>query len=662
VLENPVAAYRSMAGVSVRSALLVFSLLLPGLGGSPAQAGFPSGVGPSFQVNVATAGAQLAPAVARAAGGDFVVAWIDLGASSTGIKARLYSAAGEPRTAEILVSGQADFSPSVRVAMGADGGFAVAWSSSGNVYLRRFDALGQPLADARLLQSGGGASPDVVLDAGGIAVVAWVAGVVPPFADLGPQILMQRFDGADLPLGAPEQVNQVSSRTRGAPRVAVGTGGTLLVSWTDGRDAPAFYFEAWARRFDGPAGAWAPEVRLLNAGSLLEDCRGKVPILYAEGDGAVLIQTLGSNQIEALRIDTAGAVAGGAIPLGLQVPLLSNIQYSWDAATDAAGRTLVVLTDPGQWRIASRLFDRSWRLLGGDLQVSSLTVASDWQPVAAASGTGFMVAWSNGYPGFEDVPPGDGQDGSLLGVFARRLLPTECLDGSILCLDGGRFHGQVSWKNPYSGATGTGTALPLTGDTGTFWFFDPSNLELMVKVLDGRPVNGHFWVFYGSLTNVEYTLTLTDTATETVASYHNPPFQFGSRADVSAFAQVPSRTAAVTAALPASAAPSPADLVLANRFHVQVQFTDPRNGQTSAGTPVPITGDTGAFWFFDPANLELVIKVLDGRAVNGHFWVFYGALSDVSYTITVIDTVTGSSRTYHNDLHHLASRADVTAF
>jgi hypothetical protein len=108
--------------------------------------------------------------------------------------------------------------------------------------------------------------------------------------------------------------------------------------------------------------------------------------------------------------------------------------------------------------------------------------------------------------------------------------------------------------------------------------------------------------------------------------------------------------------------PAAGQLCLGGRFRVGVQFTDPRNGQTSAGTPVPITGDTGAFWFFDPSNLELVIKVLDGRAVNGHFWVFYGALSDVGYTITVTDTVTGSSRTYHNDPHHLASRSDVTAF
>ena len=58
---------------------------------------------------------------------------------------------------------------------------------------------------------------------------------------------------------------------------------------------------------------------------------------------------------------------------------------------------------------------------------------------------------------------------------------------------------------------------------------------------------------------------------------------------------------------------------------------------------VPITADTGYFWFFDDANVELVVKVLDGRSVNGHFWVFFGALSDVGYSITVTDTATGET-------------------
>ena len=78
--------------------------------------------------------------------------------------------------------------------------------------------------------------------------------------------------------------------------------------------------------------------------------------------------------------------------------------------------------------------------------------------------------------------------------------------------------------------------------------------------------------------------------------------------------------------------------------------------------PLPLTSDTSAFWFFDSSNIELVVKVLDGRPVNGHFWVFYGALSNVQYTITVFDTLTGESKTYNNPRGQLASVADTSAF
>ncbi len=77
---------------------------------------------------------------------------------------------------------------------------------------------------------------------------------------------------------------------------------------------------------------------------------------------------------------------------------------------------------------------------------------------------------------------------------------------------------------------------------------------------------------------------------------------------------------------------------------------------------MPLTSDTGAFWFFGEDNLELILKVLDGRAVNGHFWFYAGALSDVAYTITLTDSLTGKVKSYHNDPGHLASRADVEAF
>jgi hypothetical protein len=48
-------------------------------------------------------------------------------------------------------------------------------------------------------------------------------------------------------------------------------------------------------------------------------------------------------------------------------------------------------------------------------------------------------------------------------------------------------------------------------------------------------VDGHFWVFYGSLTNVEFTLTVTDTQTGAIKTYFNPQGQLASVADTSAF-------------------------------------------------------------------------------------------------------------------------------
>ncbi len=64
----------------------------------------------------------------------------------------------------------------------------------------------------------------------------------------------------------------------------------------------------------------------------------------------------------------------------------------------------------------------------------------------------------------------------------------------------------------------------------------------------------------------------------------------------------------------------------------------------------------------DPANVELVVKVLDGRPINGYFWVFYGALSNVAFTVTVTDTETGERKVYQNPLGTFASVGDTQAF
>jgi hypothetical protein len=106
-------------------------------------------------------------------------------------------------------------------------------------------------------------------------------------------------------------------------------------------------------------------------------------------------------------------------------------------------------------------------------------------------------------------------------------------DATTLCLNQGRFKVQVAFQN--GTAAGPGNAVPMTGDTGTFWFFTSNNLELMVKVVDGRAVNGKFWVFAGALSDVAYTISVTDLSTGTVKTYVATQGQQAALNDTSAF-------------------------------------------------------------------------------------------------------------------------------
>ncbi|MES1211841.1 MAG: hypothetical protein ABUL63_05860, partial [Acidobacteriota bacterium] len=298
-----------------------------------------------------------------------------------------------------------------------------------------------------------------------------------------------------------------------------------------------------------------------------------------------------------------------------------------DAVDDPQGHRLLVWGAPGlgadsPQEIRARLFDTAWQPTQPALRVARFTprrggfpaVIPPW-PVAAANAGGFLTAW-------DSLPSPTASAAQVTG----QILASPC-PADTLCLQNDRFQATVAWRDPRSGATGTGKTLPLTGDTGAFWFFTAGNAELLVKVLDGRLNNGHWWVFFGALTDVEYDLTVTDTQTGAQKVYHNPPFTMASRADIDAFAaDGPADALAQMPPQPAQRTIAP--MTLLGDFEVYVSWIDPINGPTQA-TGVPLSGDSAYFWFFDAANIELVVKILDGRLVNGHRWVFYGALTDV---------------------------------
>jgi hypothetical protein len=96
-----------------------------------------------------------------------------------------------------------------------------------------------------------------------------------------------------------------------------------------------------------------------------------------------------------------------------------------------------------------------------------------------------------------------------------------------LTLANGRFTVEARWKEP-GGNGGFGEPMELTSDTGYFWFFNPDNVEVVVKVLDACSFADRFWVFAAGLTNVEVELTVFDTLAQVEQVYNNPlgrPFE-----------------------------------------------------------------------------------------------------------------------------------------
>jgi hypothetical protein len=521
---------------------------------APSEA--PLRVGPEFQANVTTAGDQILPAVAVAPDGGFMVVWTQnanplSSHPSFDLFGRIYNADGSPRTGEIPLydTPLTGYQPRARVAANAGGEYMVVWSNdryaSLKIQARLYAPDGHPLGGviplASSLPSGVPvfSPPDVTTDPAGGFLVAWNSFGIPGSSS----IVTRRFDAQGNPIGSPVAFDAQYSGE--SPRLATFPGGGFLAVWAwVGSLTDSFVSDLWAQRLDasgrtvGASFLLNPESRELGGRPLL------TPVTYADGGFSVIwipVQPLFpvAEGMWARRFNADGTPAGD---LTMIHPPFAAITTAPAALALPSGDTWVLWDFAGSpgapaSDIYSGVFDSAWALQGEVTRVNTVSGAPNLHldPAVSRNGVQTVAVWASGIVSSPIGTPPIPQDGSGFGIFGQRFTLAGCaVDASELCLGG--------------------------------------------------------------------------------------------------------------------------------RFRVEVRFTDPRDGQASAARPVPITGDTGAFWFFDPANLELMIKVLDGRAVNGHFWVFYGALSDVGYTITVTDTVTGNQRTYHNNPHHLASGSDITAF
>ena len=100
-----------------------------------------------------------------------------------------------------------------------------------------------------------------------------------------------------------------------------------------------------------------------------------------------------------------------------------------------------------------------------------------------------------------------------------------------------------------------------------------------------------------------------------------------------------------------------------SRYEVSVEY-QASDGELGVARVVHAgTNDSGLFSFFDRENWEVLVKVLDGCAVNDHTWVYAAATTDLGYSIRVTDTATGLSKEYRNETGTPAEAiTDATAF
>lgn len=470
------------------------------------------------------------PEVTSLTDGGFLTAWTDADPPLTQLYTRRFDASGSSVGPAVLrESSELGLIP--RVAASPDGGFVLAWTE-GNTFAPRtlvvqdFDAAGRARGGPLLMET------DVD---SGLALAGGPDEFLIAATTRSGEIRVTRFDAS----GDVRSVETIQSSAPGAVlssrlAVAILANGDSAVAYSErgslpsrlllrtfGPDGGDKAFVEVAEDFDEPRLAALPEgdlVLLATSSEFLQDWMVDVFTGSLERVGHVLIPDVG-------RRPTPDVLAS---------PDGSQFTVAWTRPTASSG-------DPDSSEPDSEIVLQSFGLDGTPRSPVRRGATASSDPgggvadprLAAPAGNRTALAWWEPSQFIIDPP----QPCTFsFGAFVRTVnVPSGCADGLTLCLQDARFTATVTWTDPRTGDSGVGSAVPVTDDTGTFWFFEEENLELMVKVLDARPVNGHFWVFFGSLTDVEFTLTVTDTVTGNERTYTNPPFEMASRADTLAF-------------------------------------------------------------------------------------------------------------------------------
>ncbi len=324
-------------------------------------------LGPQFQVNSYTTSYQYDAVIAATGQGDFVVAWQSWVSSGTdtdafSIQARRYDANGDPQGPEFQVNTTTtDFQEHPEIARDGQGGFVVAWDSTGpsgpdpggfSIQAQRFDSAGDPSGGELAVNSyttgfQGGAA--VAADEQGNFVVVWHSQGSGGTDTSGYSIQSRRYSADGTPLGAQFQVNTFTSNDQSGPAVAMGRQGRFLVAWdgegTGHHDTSGYSIRA--QRFDANGTPLGNELQVNS-------------------------YTTGNQVAPAVAVDEQG-----------------NFVVAWYSVGSSG-------TDTSSYSVQAQRLDGNGVRIGGEFQVNSYTSSVQVRPAVAVDGQGdFWIAWES---------------------------------------------------------------------------------------------------------------------------------------------------------------------------------------------------------------------------------------------------------------------------
>jgi len=444
---------------------------------------------------------------------------------------------------------------------------------------------------------------------------------------------IQRFSVDGSPSGPVVQVTDTDLHLVDSMAIARDGLGNDLVMWRTSSGFTHVLQRLFATAFD-PAGARLfPVVQLAQSSGINGKISGYAAV---EGSASGWVaswssySTGGEGRVYSQRVEAASGPTGAPT-------IVANEAGRWTylSGLAAAGETMLAV-----WSSVDPYADRQKDLVGLLLDASGGPIGAP-QTLVQGGGRAFTLS------GGELKGTGSGQ---FLVTFARR--------------DDNTTNREVFGLSLY-GALPAAPPFHLGGSASSAHFTAPRlDVDRFGRALfswTDRSVNGpnDFAILRQGrlLSGLPFT-----PATELLVAFGNAPLPTVSVGDagdwVVAWPRIPSPEAnffgidAELGSFQDGCEPSATALCLTgNRFRVTATFHD-HLGRDGVGQAVALTPESGTFWFFTAANVELILKVVDacGHPDFQDFWVYASGLTDVAVTLTVVDTWTGEIWERETDL------------